>query len=145
MANGIIVVRIDPQQTLEILTLSSTPEEALGQIAEFLEYPSDVPISSGNYVVYEAQRPENTIVVWHNIGGRSRGGRKNFMPSNGIYDEHGFSSRGSTICGDAILTGLDSERKISSVPLRKLAGDLHRSAYRDAAQQVTTWCQSHGL
>src|SRR5437868_4834734 len=120
MNDGIIVVQIEPDRTLKILTLSASPEEAIRQIAQIMEYPSDDPLSTGNlaalysrdlspgghfrthklklYNVYHpgqinALTPQDATLIWHNSTTREEM-PVNFMASNVQRREKGSSIRG---------------------------------------------------
>ncbi|WP_406340812.1 DUF2786 domain-containing protein [Streptomyces sp. NBC_01578] len=142
--DGIIVVRMEPDKTLEVLVLSADPEQATRQIADNMGRPGGLPASC-NLRYLDPRNLNPGIVVWRDVASADEGRPVNFMASNITNRGGGLGGFGS-IRGTAVVSGYDTATgAITSTPLETLEHLLSMEAYRDAAEHLHAWRTEHDV
>ncbi|WEB39522.1 DUF2786 domain-containing protein [Streptomyces yunnanensis] len=142
--DGIIVVRLEPDKTVEVLVLDPDAEQATRQIAGIMGRDGGAPVS-WNVHRLNAQGLNPGIAVWRKAGALTQQRAVNFMASN-ITRRGGSLGGLGSIGGTAVVTGYDTATgALASTPLETLEHLLETEAYRDAAAQLRAWRTEHGV
>ncbi|UJB44884.1 DUF2786 domain-containing protein [Streptomyces sp. A1-5] len=142
--DGIIVVRMEPDKTVEVLVLAPDAERATRQIAGIMGRDGGAP-ASWNVHRLNAQGLNPGIAVWRKAGALAQQRAVNFMASN-ITRRGGDLGGLGSIGGTTVVTGYDTATgALASTPLESLEHLLEMEAYRDAAAQLRAWRTERGI